>query len=83
MEQGRAEVHNTPGTLLFRRLSLQDLYWYDKKRSRASRRRLIDADDARQAYGCKACGLVTIDTTTPLGQPSRWWRRGNVAQAAE
>ena len=75
MEEGRAEVHSSPGTFFFKRWSLQDLYWYDKKRSRSSRRRLIDADSGRTAYGCKPCGLVTIDTTEDIAEVSRWWRR--------
>ncbi|MBT5757480.1 PF20097 family protein [Acidimicrobiales bacterium] len=76
MEHGRVEVHNSPGTILFKTWSLQDLYWYDKKRSRSSRRRIIDANSGRTAYGCKPCGLVTVDTTAEL-EPRGRKRRGD------
>jgi hypothetical protein len=79
MEAGRAEVHSSPGTIFFKTWSLQDLYWYDKKRSRASRRRVIDADSGRVAYGCKPCGLLTIDTSSTLPTKSRW-RRGGTSE---
>jgi hypothetical protein len=74
MEEGRVEVHNSPGTILFKTWSLQDLYWYDKSSKRKSRRRLVESGQARRSYGCKPCGLVTVDTTTqlePRGRKSR------------
>lgn len=75
MEEGRVEVHNSPGTILFKNWSTQDLYWYDKLPKRKSRRRLIDAGQARRAYGCKPCGLVTVDTTAELKPRGRRGQR--------
>ena len=66
MEDGRVEVHNSPGTILFKTWSLQDLYWYDDPPKRKSRRRVVESGQARRAYGCKPCGLVTFDTTTEI-----------------
>ena len=74
MEEGRVEVHNSPGTIFFKTWSLQDLYWYDAAAKRKSRRRLIESGHSRLAHGCKACGLVTVDTTAevePRGRRSR------------
>ncbi|MFT4989591.1 MAG: hypothetical protein ACI88C_002252 [Acidimicrobiales bacterium] len=66
MEDGRVEVHNSPGTILFKTWSLQDLYWYDKLAKRKSRRRLVESGQALRSYGCRPCGLVTVDTTAEL-----------------
>jgi len=66
MEKGRVEVHNSPGTVLFKNVSTQDLYWYDESAKRKSRRELVANGQARAAYGCRACGLVTLDTTSSL-----------------
>lgn len=74
-EEGRVEVHNSPGTILFKSWSLQDLYWYDKLPKRKSRRRLVASGQAVRSYGCKRCGLVTVDTTAEL-EPRRRKRRG-------
>lgn len=71
MEPGRVEVHNSPGTIFFKNVSLQDLYWYDKSTKRKSRRRIVESNQARPAFGCKACGLVTVDTTTELESRGR------------
>ncbi len=79
MELGRVEVHNSPGTIFFKTWSLQDLYWYDRPAKRKSRRRLVEGDQARPAYGCKPCGLVTIDTTTEL-EPRRRTRKAKRAR---
>jgi len=75
MEPGRVEVHNSPGTIFFKTWSLQDLYWYDKSAKRKSRRRIVESNQARPAYGCKACGLITIDTTNELEPRGRKGRR--------
>ena len=71
MEDGRVEVHNSPGTIFFKTWSLQDLYWYDAAAKRKSRRRIVESDQARPAWGCKICGLVTVDTTTELEPRAR------------
>ncbi len=76
MEDGRVEVHNSPGTILFKTWSLQDLYWYDKLAKRKSRRRLVASGQALRSYGCKPCGLVTVDTTAEL-EPRGRKRRGS------
>ena len=66
MEEGRVEVHATPGAFLFVGWAPQDLYWYDGAAKRKSRRRIVDTGEARVAFGCRPCGIVTIDTTAPL-----------------
>ena len=75
MEQGRVEVHNSPGTILFKNWSTQDLYWYDEPAKRRTRRELVESGAARRAYGCRPCGLVTIDTTQPIEPRARRRRR--------
>lgn len=73
MEEGRVEVHSSPGTVLFKSWSQQDLYWYDKAGKRNSRRELVQSGTAKRAFGCKPCGLVTIATGQKLVPRRRWW----------
>lgn len=74
LEEGRVEVHGTPGGSVSVGWSLQDLYWYDANNRRKSRRRIIDSGQGKPAFGCKHCGLITIDTTT-ASSPAKRGRR--------
>ena len=62
MIDGRVEVHGSMTGFLFAGWSLQDLYWYDKLATRASRLMAVGSGTARPAFACKQCGLLTIDT---------------------
>ena len=62
MVDGRVEVHGTVTGFVLFGLSLQDLYWYDKLASKASRLLVVGSGRGRPAYACQACGLLTIDT---------------------
>lgn len=62
MIDGRVEVHGTKKGFMLFGWSLQDLYWYDKLASKASRLMVIGSGTARPAFACKTCGLLTIDT---------------------
>lgn len=75
MEDGRVEVHGTITGVMFRGLSLQDLYWYDRSGRRKTRRRIIESGGGKSAFGCKPCGVITIDTTVKGGRARRGKRR--------
>ena len=57
-------MHTTPGTVIKFSTTVEDLYWYDDGGGRRSRRRIVESGAGKDAFGCKACGLITIDTTT-------------------
>jgi hypothetical protein len=61
MEDGRVEVHNSPGTILFKTWSLQDLYWYDKLAKRKSRRRLVESGPALRGHHLCWIQMMTLD----------------------
>ena len=62
MEPGRVEVHGSARGFLFAGFSLQDLYWYDERRSSASQQMVVGSGTGRPAFACKSCGLLTVDT---------------------
>lgn len=62
MVDGRVEVHGSKMGFALFGLSLQDLYWYDRLASKASRLMIIGSGTGRPAFACKQCGLLTIQT---------------------
>lgn len=75
MEKGRVEVHTTPGTIIKVSTTVEDLYWYDERGGRKSRRRIVDSGVGKDAFGCKPCGIIAIDTASPATPATRGKRR--------
>lgn len=75
MEPGRVEVHTTPGTIVKISTTVEDLYWYDEGGGRKSRRRIVESDSGKEAFGCKACGVISVDTSSSASPATRGRRR--------